>query len=637
LAGSSDRKDIDRDDAVKYRHQLGVLLSKRARWQLLGVMSGSLGVSIAETGSVVLVVPLMALLTGQPLDQGALGVVSHALGDPSVDVLRAIILGAVVGGFVLKDVATMVFRWWMLGFLAREQAMTSTKLLDYYLRAPIGLHQERGTSDLIRTMGTAVALTYGSFLAGTLSLFTQALTILSLLVALFVVMPLPTLGVLAYFGVAGFLFAFLVRPRAERASRDVMAASQESMGATFDGLFGVKEIKLRHSYGYFIEAARRPSLRAAYAGRVSTYLTELPKYILEILFVGGIALLIGLVLGAGSTDSVVGALALLGAAGFRILPSITGLLGSITSLRVGSVALKEVTADLWTARRLGLAELGEASHGRLPLRETISLEELTFRYRPELPDVVNHVTLDIPAGSSLALVGGSGAGKTTLVDLLLGFHTPTQGRICADGTDISTDLVGWQNNIAMVPQEVYLIDGTVRRNIAFDRDADDMDEGLLADVVRRSQLEDLVASLPDGLNTEIGERGGRLSGGQKQRIGIARALYRRPSLLVLDEATSALDNMTERSITETIEALHGDMTVIVVAHRLSTVRNVDKLVFMVDGRVAASGTFDEVRRDNADFARLVELGSLVRSDNSAPIGPVPEVREASTIKGEPQP
>jgi ABC-type multidrug transport system fused ATPase/permease subunit len=216
----------------------------------------------------------------------------------------------------------------------------------------------------------------------------------------------------------------------------------------------------------------------------------------------------------------------------------------------------------------------------------------------------------VPAGTSLALVGTSGAGKSTLVDVMLGLQRPTGGRILADGVDIGERLPQWQANISMVPQDVYLLDNSLRENIHFALASDPTHDEDLMMVVEQAQLGDLLSELPEGLDTSVGERGTRLSGGQRQRVGIARALYRRPQLLVLDEATSALDNETERRITSTIETLHGQVTVVVVAHRLSTVRRCDQIAFLEAGRVAAIGTFEEVCRANATFAHLVELGTL---------------------------
>jgi ABC-type multidrug transport system fused ATPase/permease subunit len=219
----------------------------------------------------------------------------------------------------------------------------------------------------------------------------------------------------------------------------------------------------------------------------------------------------------------------------------------------------------------------------------------------------------------VALVGASGAGKSTIVDLVLGLHRPTGGRITVDGVDIAESIPTWQRTLGLVPQDVYLIDESLRSNVAFGEVADDIDEARIIEAVTRAQLDDLIASLPDGLDTFVGERGIRLSGGQRQRIGIARALYSRPQVLILDEATSALDNETERLITETIEALRGDMTIIVVAHRLSTVRNCDLVVFLSQGRVEVEGTFDEVRAGSAEFANLVALGTLDAGPMDQPV------------------
>ena len=214
----------------------------------------------------------------------------------------------------------------------------------------------------------------------------------------------------------------------------------------------------------------------------------------------------------------------------------------------------------------------------------------------------------------MAIVGPSGAGKSTLVDVLLGLHEPGSGRVTADGIDIASELSRWQRSIGLVPQDVYLLDDSLRANVAFGEPEGKIDETRLAEAIELAQLGELVAQLPDGLQTTVGDRGARLSGGQRQRLGVARALYLRPHLLVLDEATSALDNETERRITETIDSLHGRLTIVVVAHRLSTVRNCDRLIFLNEGTVESVGTFDEVRRDNTTFAALVDLADLANSD-----------------------
>ncbi len=246
----------------------------------------------------------------------------------------------------------------------------------------------------------------------------------------------------------------------------------------------------------------------------------------------------------------------------------------------------------------------------MPLTDELLVDDVSYTYPGGMAAVLSGVDLAIPAGASVALVGGSGAGKTTLVDVILGLHPPAEGRVLVDGTSIDEDLAAWQRSIGFVPQDVYLLDDTLRANIAFGEPDELIDDERVRSSIRLAQLEEHVATLPEGLETRVGERGTRLSGGQRQRLGIARALYRQPTVLVLDEATSALDNETERRVTDVIRALHGAVTVIVVAHRLSTVMNCDQIVFLEAGRISATGSFDEVRRQSEAFDHLVELGTL---------------------------
>ena len=237
-----------------------------------------------------------------------------------------------------------------------------------------------------------------------------------------------------------------------------------------------------------------------------------------------------------------------------------------------------------------------------------AFQGVAYRYPTRDTDAVQGLDFVVPFGETIGVVGGSGAGKSTLVDLLLGFLEPDRGEIALDGRPLGERLGAWRALIGLVPQEIFLIDDTLAANIAFGEL--DMDAGRIADAIRLAHLEDVVAELPDGVDTLVGERGVMLSGGQRQRVGLARALYRRPRVLVLDEATSALDNETERKISEALRSLHGEMTMIVIAHRLSTVRSCDRILYLEQGRIAGLGPFDELNATCPGFARLVELGSL---------------------------
>ena len=296
------------------------------------------------------------------------------------------------------------------------------------------------------------------------------------------------------------------------------------------------------------------------------------------------------------------------AVGTRTIPGLVRILGSINAVRFGMPSVSLLVDELHLLPDGSEPPL-RTNNGPGP-RGTVELRDVHFRYDRSPEDVLRGISLQIPQGSSLAIAGPSGGGKTTLVDILLGLLEPTSGQILVAGQDIAADLPGWQSTLGMVSQDVFWVSDTVAANIAFGVSTESYDWGRLRRAVDDAQLREFVSSLPNGLDTLLGDGGVRLSGGQLQRLGIARALYIQPQLIVLDEATSALDNITERRIADTMEALRGKTTLVIVAHRLSTVRNCDRLVFLEGGRVTASGTFEEVRETNATFAELVELGKL---------------------------
>lgn len=603
------RSFAGRDRRAALRHNLGVLFPRATRPKLLIAMVGSIAVSFIETGSILLLLPLMQLLGGADRDNGLLGAISSILGDPPLGRLVVILVGAVLGGFIIKDVFTLAFRWWALGFLSRQQVRTATQLLSYFLHAPYSLHLRRGMADMMRTVGDAVGQFYGRTVAGVFSLITESLTLATVLAALLWTMPILTLGMIVYFGLAGYFFARVVKPRAERAAKQQLSAGRDAFEAIIHSFGGVEEIQIRHAQAHFTNRYARASLSGAMAGRINSFLTELPKYVLEILFVVGLGILI-LAARGDNGSGLFATLAVLAAASFRVLPSLTRILSAVTSIRSGEPARRLLMQELAEESRLATVGRRCTTSERMTLKHEVKFENVAFQFDDATEPVLRDVTFAIPAGTSVAFVGGSGAGKTTIARLLLGLLTPTSGRILVDGADIASRMCEWQNGVAFVPQDVFHMDLPMSENIAFDEVDADIDRDRLSHAIKQAQLTELIQSFPEGLATTAGDRAVRLSGGQRQRIGIARALYRDPQLLLLDEATSALDNETERKITETISALHGKMTIVIIAHRLSTVRGVDTVVLLSNGTVAGQGSFAELATKNAEFASLVRLGSL---------------------------
>lgn len=593
--------------AVGLPEGAGELVDQPTRRRFVVSLLGSVLLSLFDMLGVLAMLPLLQLIAGSPRDSGALGFVSDLLGRPSERWLLVAVAGVVVLSFVAKGIFALVFRRWQLRFMAEQEVALSTRMLDHYLNGPYSWQLAHNTGDKVWAVTSAVAMGYSGGLTASLAAVTEILTITLILVSLAIVSPGVTLAALAYFGVVALLLQRVIRPRVLEASRRTTASGQLTTHVALQALTSGKEIKLRDAADVFVHDFARSRRMGARAGAGAAFLAEVPRYLLEIMFVLGIGLLAFVLALQGSSMDTLVLVGVFAAAGSRIVPSVVRLLAAVNMMRFAQEPLRHLIRErrlLDTARR---EERRRVVTDRVPQGD-ITLRQVTFSYpsRPDQP-VLEALDLDIPMSGSTAIVGESGAGKSTLIDTLLGLLEPDSGLVTAGGLDIHANLPGWQSQLAVVPQDVVLFDDTLRANIAFEMAEDG---ARMRDVVERAQLSDLVAQLPEGLDSRVGERGTRLSGGQRQRIGIARALYRRPRVLFLDEATSALDNETERRLSDTINALKGNMTLVIVAHRLSTVRDCDRVVFMADGRVEATGAFDDVRRASAAFDHLVRLGSL---------------------------
>lgn len=374
---------------------------------------------------------------------------------------------------------------------------------------------------------------------------------------------------------------------------------------------GIKELTIRGSaltyLGRYVRAAR-VSLSAS---QLITVSTQAMRYLLEILMIAGVALVIGFATLSGSTTTVLVSVGVLLASGLRLVPALNTLLIAVNSIRANAPAILVVEDEL---TRLGVSEHGPAEDAAGPLEFVPSgafvVDDVFFRYPTRNNDALLGISIEAKFGEALGIVGSTGSGKSTFVDLLLGLLDPASGAILIDGRPLSENLRAWRSQIGFVPQDIFLVDDTLAANITFGEIDEVISDQQIADAVRLAHLEDVVGELPEGLGTMLGERGVRLSGGQRQRVGLARALYRKPAILILDEATSALDNETERKISDALRSLHGRLTTVVIAHRLSTVRSCDRILYLDQGRVSGVGTFDELDRTNEGFAKLVELGSL---------------------------
>lgn len=523
-----------------------------------------------------------------------------------------IYLAAFVGlAFLTKNVAIIAIRWWTIGVTAKASAAAQAALLTRYVHSPYVRHRTRSKSTIIQNVTAAVPTAMTSVLLGYITLAVDLVTVVALLATMFALSPLASVAAIVIFGGAGLLVAQVLKPAALKYAWKSINLETEAWGLIHPAIEGFRESRIFQREQLFTEGYSENRKKIAGVKQPQTLLGEMPKYLLEIVMIVGILAVAFLLFATQSESTAFGLLAVFAAAAIRIIPAINRLVATYNGVRSGRPYLQ------WLSNELDEMDRDEAdtrSTGEVPVEipvdQPIIVRDLGFHYPDSKDPVLSDVNATIERGKTVALVGGSGAGKTTFADILVGLLDPTEGSVTVGEYDVSEHPNSWRSQLAMVSQRVYLWETTLRDLITLGQPRDEVDEQLLEDVVRRARLESLVASMPEGLDTVIGESGSRVSGGQAQRIGIARALYAQPKVLVLDEATSALDNETEYEITSTLEALHGSITVIVIAHRLSTVKNADEILYFADGRLKARGTMAELREKDADFARLVELGSI---------------------------
>lgn len=597
--------------------KLRIFFPGRSFTLLIVNLIGLFLLSLMEMVGVAAVLPIVNIAMGSEIT-GYLAVISDIFGNPQRSDLVLYLGIVLVLAFVIKGIASLAFKRWSLKFTGYQQLATSSTILNHYMKDSYFNHRKSQPEDTVYLIGTYVVLAYRGYVGAIINFIGDLLSILVLLAMILFVMPVPALIAFAYFGITISVMQFFLRRGNAKYGEISARAGRDALRSLFDNIKGFREIRISNSRESTVEEYRQHALRSVNSDVNISFFSDFPKYALEIIFIIGIAGLLGLMTSTQGADSLP-ALMLFATACIRILPNATRMVASLGGIRANEFASEEVAKVIRSMspeeQRLQMVEFkGDIDPATIinPAIEPVDVlvDNLAYRYPDGDKDVLKDIQLDVPAGTSVAFVGGSGSGKTTLVDLILGLLTPTRGVISSQGKDVNTDLPSWYQKIGYVPQDPYLGNGTLREAVAFGIPKEYIDDDRVLYCLELAELMPVVETLEDGINTPIGENGNRLSGGQRQRVGIARAMYRNPSLLIMDEATSALDNETEHKITQTINRISREITVIIVAHRLSTVRNVDQLVYLSQGRIANKGTFKEVQMANEEFANLVRLGQL---------------------------
>ena len=592
------------------------LLSAKEKKQLYLIFASLVNMAFIEMAGIASIMPFMAVVANQDLIRTNRWIkffydfFNFTSLHSFLFFLGSLVLGMLVFSNIFKALTT----WLTLRFDNRLNYMLARRLLGQYLARPYSFFLNRNTAVLGKNVLSEVNNVIAGVLGAGMQVLSSAMVGFFILALLLAVNPLIAVTIFAVLGGAYGGIYLLARRRLATIGREQIEASSMKHKAASEALSGIKDLKILGREKVFLERfavqAQRHSRNNVTAGIIS----QLPKYALEVVAFGGILLIVLFFLGSKQgLGQMVPLLALYAFAGYRLLPALQQIFSGITTVRVKLATLEVLHRDL-TEEQSGTDPeailTGAENLEPLPFTGGLELRNISFSYPEAQDQVLNGINLTIVHNTTVGFIGATGCGKTTTVDIILGLLTPSEGYLLADGIEIcGGNLLRWQRNLGYVPQNIFLSDDTITRNIAFGVPDSEIDMAAVGRAAGIANLAGFVErELPQGYETVIGERGVRLSGGQRQRIGIARALYRDPAVLIMDEATSSLDGVTEEAVMDAIRNLSRKKTIIMIAHRLSTVKDCDMIYLMENGKIIDKNTYVELQNSSEWFKAAARTG-----------------------------
>jgi ABC-type bacteriocin/lantibiotic exporter with double-glycine peptidase domain len=583
-------------NARQHLREIFYLLGNDRR-RLPGLLLLFLATSMLDIAGLGLIVPYISLVVNpEQAMTGTLGQLATQFGVESSSEELLIFLGwALLIIFGAKAVSAIWINHTIIAFSQQQKVRLCSFLMQSYQRLPYTVYLRRNSSEYIHSIH---GLT-GQF-SGLVMTLLQAAS--NGIVSLVIMAMLAWSNVLALLLLLGLLcgtalgYDWLIRRRLYSYGQQINQASIQMVQGIHEAIEGFKEIRILGREAYFHQLVQRGAQKEAEIGLKNQVISTVPRYLYEVLLVAFVVLLVLVTLRLGyNLQALLPTLGLFGVAALRLVPSANVLSTSLIKLRFGQDGVSRLYRDLRQLEQLERVPGTVVTQAPEPFRK-LTLNNVVFTYPQATQPALRDISLQLTAGESLGLIGSSGAGKTTLVDLLLGLLEPQAGDLRYNGRSLTEALPEWRSHVAYLPQQVFLIDNTVRRNVALGEADLDIDETRLHEALRQARLSEVVEQLPHGVDTLLGEHGVRFSGGQRQRVALARAFYHRRSILVMDEATSALDNETEREIVDEIQRLKGQKTMIVIAHRLTTVQYCDRIYRLEHGRIVEQGPSEQVLR-----------------------------------------
>lgn len=493
------------------------------------------------------------------------------------------LISCIIALYIVKNVYLSFQAYAINSYSKNTRLHFSTKLMEAYMKQPYAYFLNKNTAEILRSVNADCNNMY-TVIVSLLQVISQGLTSALLITGLLLGSFWLTLVVTGLLALCALLIILVLQKKMRSLGQEYQKVSAGIIKTVKQAFEGIKEIKIMNKERFFIEDYRSVYKNATSIELVYNLMSYIPKYLIETITVGGILLYLGIVVArGGNMAAILPQLSLFAVAAFKLLPSVNALYTNYGNVMYDKASVDLLYHDIREVQDVTDESVMVKEVEKLCFEKEITIDSLTFAYDNTDKNILEDISFSIEKGKSVAFIGESGGGKTTLVDNILGILKPQKGSILVDGVNINEIMQSWHRDIGYIPQTIFIMDDTIRRNVAFGVRNEDIDDKKVWEALREAQLEEFVRSLGHGLDTEVGEAGMRLSGGQRQRIGIARALYHTPDILVFDEATSALDNETEKEVMQAIDALHGTKTMLMIAHRLTTIENCDH-VYRVENR-----------------------------------------------------
>lgn len=509
-----------------------------------------------------------------------------------IKIISNALLYIVIIVFFIKVVFMTFFIWWKNKYIHSFQSRISARLFEIYMFQPYTFHLQRNSAELIRNTTNEVTAMVGYIVQPVILILTEGLVFIGIVVFLFVYdVYVSSISVMFLLIVSGVMYK-LFRERLSEFGKIRLYHEGKRIKQIMEGIGGVKDLKILGREIFFINQYKYHTNLSTNSTRWQKTFQMLPPIWMEMIVVSGLIIMVLFMMkNQYSSENILVVLGLFAGASFRLIPAVTRILSAMQLMRYG-LPSAELLRDEFSLNKFEVKINDDAND--LRLQDSVVLKNIFYHYPISGNFEVNNIDILIKRGTTIGIFGASGSGKSTLVNIFLGLLVPSKGNIHIDNKNVHDYLRSWQNNIGYVPQSIFLADDSIRKNIAFGVPLDEIDNVALNKAIQNAQLKEFIDNQPENVDTIIGENGVRISGGQRQRIGIARALYHNPSILVFDEATSSLDAFTEREITKTINSLHGLKTILVIAHRLTTLEQCDYLYKLENGSIVAQGTPKEL-------------------------------------------